>query len=644
MKKDKSVEIVRERELQGWARIAFSSIAVLFGLFHLYYSTIGITTTMTLRSGHLLLVLLLGFLLYPSTRKSTRTSSVNKPTVLDMIFMGLAVASGTYIIVMYPTLVWRLGITTKLDIFFALIDLIIIIELTRRMVGITLPIIASLSIIYALMGPYFPGILSHKGYDFPRVMSQLYLTLEGIYSVALGVMVSYVYLFILFGIIFLKTGGADLFVKLSLALTGHLRGGPAKTAVIGSALMASISGSSSANIVTTGSFTIPMMKKMGFKPEVAAGIETAASAGGLIMPPVMGAGAFIMAEWTGHPYREIIMVAAIPAMLYLFSVYCFVNIRVNKMKIGRMQKKDLPKVTQVLKRHGHFIIPMAVLVYTLIKGYSPVMAALTGIFSLIGISMIKKESRLGLRGWIDTFVLAGKTCIIASMASACAGILIGIVGLTGVGLKFSSMVMTASFGNIFLAIGLIGLASLVLGMGLPVTVAYITLAILAGPGLMELGIPMLTAHLIIFWFSQDSQVTPPVCIPAYQAAALAHAAPMKTGVEAWKIAKGLYLIPFLMAYTNILLNGTLWEIVRSAISSALALFILSSILERYLITKTRVSEFTLLCLALLAALWPSVVLNILGGCLVGVVFIMQRHHAKTYSGTPAVIREVKFTN
>ena len=368
----------------------------------------------------------------------------------------------------------------------------------------------------------------------------------------IGVAATFVFIFVLFGAFLEKTGGGNFFIDLAYAVAGRYRGGPAKTAVIASGFMGSVSGSAVANVVTTGSFTIPMMKKIGYKPHVAGAIEAAASTGGQLMPPIMGAGAFLMAEFTNTPYLHIIKIAIIPAHDVLSHGIALCPHRRVQGRAQGTGPQTLPKVWTTLKNGWHFLFPVAVLIYVLVNNYSPMMAGFVAVVSTLVAVHGAQSSRLGIKGIIEALELGARNAVMVSVACAAAGIIVGMVGLTGMGLKFSSLVVSLSGGVRLFAILLIGLASLVLGMGLPVTASYIVLVILAGPALMDMGVPLLTAHMIVFWYSQDANVTPPVSLASFAGAGIAGANPMRTGFTSWKLAKGLYLIPIVMAYNPLL--------------------------------------------------------------------------------------------
>lgn len=549
-------------------------ISVFMAVYHLYFATIGFLTEMNWRAGHLIFAAVLVILSRPLRYGK-------KGVFVDGMLILLTLVSGFYIIIEYPNMSMRMGAPLVRDIVVGTFSTLVVLEITRRTMGLPLVLISVTFLLYSMIGGHLPGILGHRGFDYDRVITQTYMTLEGIHGLPLGVMVKYVYFFVLFAGFLDATGAGKWFIDFAFALTGRSRSGPAQTAVFSSGLMGSISGSAVANTVATGSFTIPLMKKVGYSPTVAGAIEAAASTGGQIVPPIMGAGAFIMAEWTGIPYREIILVSIVPAILYYLSVSFFVHIRALKIGIQPVPADQLPAVKEQILRGAHYMIAILLLIVMLVFGFSPTYSVCMGILALVIVSFFRKESRLKWPAVLDALESAALKAVPVSAACAAAGIVVGTVGLTGLGLKFSAMVISVAGGHQILAILLVLFASLFLGMGLPVTAAYVVLAVLAVPGLRELGISAMAAHLMVLWYSQDSNVTPPVCLAAYAAAGISGGDPMKTGMYSWALAKGLYLIPLLFIYTTILTGGVL-EILLVGAMGAIGLFSMTLALEGYL--------------------------------------------------------------
>ncbi len=509
------------------------------------------------------------FLLYPWSKKNP-----GKGLYLDLVFILLAAVITVYILFFQQELhLERNSIPIMRDYIFAGIAIVLLLIGTWRASGFIIPVLSIVFLSYALfLGKIIPGIFHYRGVSPGRLLYRMYLTDEGIFGTICTISSTYVFLFILFGAFLLKSGAGDFIIQLAKALAGRRVGGPAKIAVVSSGFMGSVSGSAVANTVSTGSMTIPLMKEMGFDPAFAGGVEASASTGGQLMPPIMGAGVFIMAQWTGIPYLHIITVAAIPAVMYFLTVGFFVHIEALKQGIGIPDQADIPGVFQVLKNGFVFLIPVGLLIGLLVRGFTPTYSACIGIGSIIVVSWFRKETRMSLKDILDTLYIGSRNAISTSAILICAGIVIAVTGITGLGVTFSGQVIALSMGIKLLAIILVALASLFLGMGLPVTASYIFLAVLAGPALEQLGMSLLAAHMIIFWYSQDANVTPPVCLAAYAASGVAGSKPLETGIYSWKLSKGLYLIPLLFAYTPILFEGPIHEVLWIAVSATIGLF------------------------------------------------------------------------
>jgi len=640
-------------------------IAWLFVAFQLYTAGYAPMTAIFQRSIHLGFVLLLLFLTVPASKRF--------PPWLRWLVDGALIAATLvvvgYIYFNYDEIIDRFGWWEPADVWLGVVATLLVLEATRRAIGWPMTLIALFFLAYAYLGPYFPGVFAHKGYELDRLATQLYLTTEGIFGLPLGVAATFVFIFILFGALLEATGAGKFFIDLAYALAGQSRGGPAKASVISSAFMGSLSGSAIANVVTTGAFTIPLMRRLGYKPEEAAGVEAAASTGGQIMPPIMGAGAFLIAEYTGVPYLEIVKLSVIPAILYFMTVYLFVDAIAAKRGMRGLPKSELPPLGKVLAEGWHFLLPLFILIYYLLKNVSAMKVGFIGVlavvlsanlrarpgprwlrllhyayhlamlafllyvgmqsrqgitlgqfYALVGgtlLSTLSPLSPLSLSRLAEALVQGAKSAIPVSVATAAAGIIVGVVGLTGVGLKFSGLVLSASGGITLVALVLVALASLVLGMGLPVTASYIVLVILAGPALADLGVPLIVAHLVVFWLSQDSNVTPPVALAAYAASGLAGADPMKAGFMAWKFAKGLYLIPLLMVYRpGVMLEGGMALIAKDVFLAVLALAAFVGVLEGFLARPLLPWARVLLLVGGLLIFAPGLGLELLGAAIV----------------------------
>jgi TRAP transporter 4TM/12TM fusion protein len=625
--KDK-VKLGGKRQLRGVLSVIGTGIAVTLALFQLYTAGFGALTAMFQRGIHLMLILALVFLYYPISNKASR-DRFDIYLIFDLILFILSFIVVLYIIVSFDEIIIRQGDWATPDVVLGIVAVLLVMEAARRTIGNFMSIICVLFVLYAYLGPYMPGVFGHKGYNLYRIIGQLYLTTEGLFGLPLGVAATFVYLFVLFGSFLEGTGGGAFFTQFAYSLTGRMAGGPAKTAVIASGFMGSVSGSAVANVVTTGSFTIPMMKRTGYKPHIAGGIEAAASTGGQLMPPIMGAGAFLMAEFTNTSYLEIVKISIIPACLYYFATYCFVHFRAKKMGIQALNKKDIPNFWETIKSGYQFFIPIAVLVFFLVKHYSPMMVGFVGVISVFAVSFIRKNTRIGLKDIVRLLEKGSHNAVMVSAACAAAGIIVGMVTLTGLGLKFSSIVLSFAGGIKGVAIVLVGIAALFLGMGLPVTAAYIVLVILAGPALMEMGMCLLTAHMVVFWYSQTSNVTPPVALASFAAAGVAESKAMPTAFASCAAAAGIYVIPILMAYRPLLLNGPPLEVVTAVLSSTAGLLALSSLLVGYLARDNTVWHRVLVGISALALFVPYHAVNVGGGFLLLLVFLIQKKMNRT---------------
>jgi len=632
MAKQEAVKLGGKRQFRGILSLMGTGIAVALALFQLHTAGFGALTAMFQRGIHLMLILAMVFLYYPISRRASR-ERFDIYLIFDLILFVLSFVIVLYIVFSFDQIIWRQGDWTSLDVGLGIVAIILVVEAARRVIGSFMSIICVLFVLYAYLGPHMPGILGHKGYGIHRIVGQLYLTTEGLFGLPLGVAATFVYLFVLFGSFLEGTGGGAFFTRFAYALTGRMVGGPAKTAVIASGFMGSVSGSAVANVVTTGSFTIPMMKRTGYKPHIAGGIEAAASTGGQLMPPIMGAGAFLMAEFTNTSYLEIVKIAIIPACMYYFATYCFVHLRAKKMGIMPLARKDIPNLWDTVKSGYQFFIPIAVLVYFLVKHYSPMMVGFVGVISVVLVSFLRKETRIGARDILRLLEKGSHNAVMVSAACAAAGIIVGMVTLTGLGLKFSSVVLSFAGGIKAIAIVLVGIAALFLGMGLPVTAAYIVLVILAGPALMEMGMYLLTAHMIVFWYSQTSNVTPPVALASFAAAGVAESKPMQTGFASCAAAVGLYVIPILMAYRPLLLNGPTVDVVIAVVSSSVGLMALSSMLVGFLARDNKILDRVLLGLSALALFVPDNAANLGGGLLLLGIFLIQKRKNRAECAT-----------
>src|SRR5512139_1563971 len=449
------------------------------------------------------------------------------------------------------------------------IGTLLTLEAARRIVGLPIVVIASTFLVYAYLGPYFPGFLTHRGYSVERIVSHMYFTTEGILGIPLGVSATFIFLFILFGAFLEKTGIGKLFIDIANAIAGWAAGGPAKVAVITSALEGTVSGSSVANTVGSGSFTIPMMKKLGYRPEFAGAVEASASTGGQIMPPVMGAAAFLMAEFIGIPYIDIAKAAAIPACLYFAGIFIEVHFEAKRCGLKGKAWDQIPRTWTVLKERGHLFVPLIAIIYILTEGCTPSRAALVGLVLSVVAGAIKKATRMSVPEIFNALEAGARGALGVAIACATAGIIVGVVTLTGLGLKMANGLVELAGGNLLFTLFFTMITSLILGMGVPTTANYIITSTIAAPALIQLGVHPLAAHLFVFYFGIIADITPPVALAAFAGAGIAKADPMKTGITATKLAIGAFITPYIFVYNPSMLwiDVTWYGFIQTLITS-----------------------------------------------------------------------------
>lgn len=543
-------------ELKRFEQILFDVCAIGLLFFYSYAAVISPAATQYHRGIYVIITYVLVFLLYRSKSIIGR--------VIDYLLIILSILSISYWIYNFEAINYRTGAETPLDMGIAVVGVLLGIELARRVVGNVFVIIGVIMLCYGVYGDYMPDLISHAGDSFPSLCTSIFYKSDGIFGIMANVLATYILLFVLFGAFLEKCGAQKFFIDFPLAAVGHKIGGPAKVSVIASGLFGSISGSAIANTVSTGAFTIPMMKKAGFKPHIAGGIEPAASIGGMFMPPIMGAGGFIMAELTGLPYSRIMLVALFPAIMYFFSVFVMVHYEAKKNNI--VGERSEQSAWEIFKAEWYYTIPLIVITIFMLYGYSPGYSAILGLISCLVISWFRKETRIGPKEFLEAARSGAESSLKIGATVGVIGIIIGVLTFSGLVLTFADIVIELAGGSLILTILLIALASLVLGMGVPVTAAYLITAVVAVPALTHLGVNELAAHMIVYWLSQDSNITPPVCIAAFAGATIAKANMWKTAFSAFKFAKFLYLGPFLFGFVpGFSLTGTSTDIIKAFI-------------------------------------------------------------------------------
>ena len=625
-------KIETKRELTGRAAAVVSLIAVGFSVYQLVTVGYRLPPALQHRAVHVSFALVLAFLMYPASKKTR-----GRIMWYDIILAALSVVVGGYIVANYWKIIYRIGAPTTMDVVMGTLAIALAMEACRRTMGLPLVTVAGVFLAYALFGQHLPGALSHKAYSYARVIEHMYLTMEGIYGVAIYVTATFVFIFFVFGSLLHESGGSKAFIDLSFALAGRYRGGPAKAAVVASGLMGTISGSAFANVVGTGTFTIPLMKKVGYRPAFAGGVEAAASSGGQIMPPIMGAAAFIMAEMTGVPYRNIIIHAAIPAVLYYVAVFMMVDLEAARTNLRGLKPDELPALWDTLKRGVLLLVPPAGIIYFLMAGFTEIKASFYATMLVLVVSMFRADTRLTWRRFLAALESAAKGAVSLVAACALAGLIVGSVTLTGLGLKFADLVVTLSGNNLYLAMFLTMVASIIMGMGMPTAALYIILATMVAPALTKLGVPTVAAHLFIFYYGCFAAVTPPVALSSYVAAAIAKADPFKTAFTGWKIASSAFIMPFVFAaYPQMLLLKGLETATFLVVGcSLLAIVAFSAAFEGYLSAPLSMVQRAVLFLAAAMCLRPGPMTGSIGLAGVTAVVLWQKYGGIGRDARPA---------
>ena len=693
------------RTYTGVMARAVAAIAITFSCFQLYTTVFGVLDAMIQRSIHLSFGLALVYLLYPANKKWSR----EKLHPLDLALAILGVLAPMYIVANYGQLVLRAGTATPMDMVVGTVGILLVLEAARRVVGLPIIIIAGLFILYAFLGPYIPGRMAHRGVDLADLVQHIFFTTEGVFGIPLGVSSTFIFLFILFGAFLEKTGLGQFFIDISNAIAGWASGGPAKVAVISSALEGTVSGSSVANTVGSGSFTIPMMKRLGYKPEFAAAVEATASTGGQLMPPIMGAAAFLMAETTGIPYARIALAAVIPAFLYYASVFAQVHFEAKRLGLRGLRKDELPSFTDIFFRRGYLLIPLVGIVWLLVSGFTPMLAAFYAIvlslaaallgwwaplpvggmivlfavmkpaFSvgpngadgilkyftemtpmgalaglglvLLGFLVFGKKPKISGREMVSGLESGARGAVGVLAACACAGIIIGVVTKTGLGLKMGSVLVNLAGDSLFLTMVFTMFTSLILGMGVPTTANYVITSTIAAPAIImilakQAGIPMgpdmpmkiiLPAHMFAFYFGILADVTPPVALAAFAGAGIAKANPMKTGFQAIKLAVAAFLVPyiFVMNPAMLLIDVQTWPAIQMIITSLIGIIGVAAGTMGYFITNMAWWERVVFAAGGVLMVDPSAITDLVGLGLLATGVVIQVMKRRAAKATPA---------
>lgn len=614
----------RYRTLTGLQGKFISMWLIAMSLFHL--ATAGLITMPLAiqRAIHLTFAITAVFILYPATRSGAKNHTPWYDWVLAMA--GLAVIG--YVAVFFNDIARRGADPTSIEIYLGIAAIVLIVEGGRRVVGNVLPCLSMIFLAYCYFGNHVPGIFQIRGYSISRIIQHMYLTPEGIFGLALGVSATFVIVFIIFGAFLSQSGGARFFNELALAVAGSRPGGPAKVAVVASGLLGTISGSSVANVATTGAFTIPLMKRVGYLPYYAGAVEACASTGGQLMPPIMGAGAFIMSEFLGIPYLTIAGAAIIPAFLYYSAIFTNVHIRARKRGLQGLPKDQLPVLKDVMREDGHLIIPVIVIIATLLMKYTPLRAGFIGVISVIIVSALKKNTRMSVASILKALEEGARGALGVAMACALVGFIVGTSSLTSLGLTISNNIIEIAGGKLLLTLVMAMCACIILGMGLPTTANYIVCSTIIAPALIGMSVQPLAAHLFVFYFGIMADITPPVCLAAFTGAGIAGASPSKTGFTATRIAIASFMLPYCFVYNPMLLlqNIVYWELAVLVISAFLGVMMLAGALEGWLFRDLKAYERIIVGVASVAAIHNDITVSI---CSIIVLLVSSYYFYKT---------------
>jgi len=604
-------------------KISAAITAISISGFHLYTGAFGIIEAYGMRTIHLMTLMTLAFLYWPASKKWNRETSA----IIDIPLALICLAIDIYLMLNHyriTTREWYTGPLNGFDIAFGWITMVLLLEVTRRVAGLALPIVAVCFVGYTLFGQFLPYPFTIRSPNLLIFIDHMFMTPHAIFGVPVGVSATFVFLFILFASLLDQTGAGKFIINFSLSAVGWAIGGPAKVAVIASGLFGTISGHSVANVYGTGTFTIPLMKKMGYKPEYAGGVEAAASAGGQIMPPIMGAAAFIMAEIIGVSYLSICKAALLPALLYFTAVFASTHIEALKMGLKSIPRSELPPFKETILQGFHFTIPIFLLIFVLIRGFTPFRAAFVAIIALLIVAMARKSSRLTVSQFLTALVKGAKNAVVIASCCACAGIVVGCLDITGLGIKFVDIILNLSQGIFPLLLLLVMLACLVLGMGVPTAPAYIIVAMIAAPSLVKVGLSPISAHMFVFYACLLSAITPPVALAAYAGAAIAEANVIKTGTNAAKLGFVKYIVPFVFVYNPaLLLEGSAPFIIFSFATAFVGTIGLSAAMEGFLLTYLSWLNRVLLLAGSIMLLISDIPTDIAGVILLSVAIILN---------------------
>ncbi|QTX31194.1 TRAP transporter permease [Aminithiophilus ramosus] len=616
----------RYRDLVGWQGLLVTAVAVALSLFHFYTAGFGLLLAIKQRAFHLGVVLFLVFVLYPMSNKSSR----NKTPWYDFV-LGAAAAYGCfYLIIHFQTLLLRSGLPTQVDVIMGFVTVGLLLEATRRVSSPVLPVIAICFLLYCYFGRSFPSLFQHRGFSVLRIVNHMYLGTEGVFGIPIEVSSTFVFMFILFGSVLEQTGMGRFIIDLAMALAGGATGGPAKVAVLSSGLMGSISGSSVANVCTTGMFTIPLMKSVGYKPYFAGAVEAVASTGGQIMPPVMGAAAFIMAQFMGVPYLQVAAAAIVPALLYYFAVLVQVHLEATRLGLKGLPRNQLPKMGPLMKARGHLLLPLFGIIYFLVAGYTPLKAAFNGILITVVVSYVNRQTMLTPKKMLIALESGAKGALGVACACATVGIIVGTATLTGLGLRIASAIVAIAHGMLLPTLLLTMVTCILLGAGLPTTANFIVTSTMAAPALFELGVPPMAAYMFVLYFGIAADLSPPVALAAYAGAGIAGDDPMKTGMTAVKLALAGFIVPYIYVFNPmlVLVDATPVAFSMAVLTACLGVFLLGMSTIGHYKVKLPLYLRGLALVGALGLLIPGTLTDVTGASIMVLIHVLQVARAK----------------
>ena len=620
--------IIATSEFRIWVKRLAYSLAVIMSAFQVYVAATGSMETMALRAMHLTFVLTLIYL----AQIAKRQGAFSWRDPLDLLLCAASLVVGLYAFVEWETMGMEVAYPSEVQLLIGGMLIVLVLDATKRAMGLAIPLIAVIFMFYAFFGEYIP-LAGHRGYPVWRIIGNLTMATEGIYGSVLGVSATYIFLFVLFGAFLEQSGASSFFINLSMAFFGQTRGGPAKVGTVASGLFGMVSGSAVANVMAVGPLTIPMMTRLGYPPNFSGGVISVAGTGGQLMPPVMGAAAFIIAETLQVSYMAVCKAAFIPAVLYYLSLWFIIDCRARRDNIQALPKNEVPDWKEVIAKGFYLALPVILLVFFLaVLNWSPLKSGLWSIASLIAVSMVRKETRLTPKTLMDAMASGAEGCLSVAIVCAIAGVIIGVLNLTGLGIKFSQLLVTLSFGFKPLLLVLTMVAGLILGMGMTATSVYIILAVLVAPALINMGVEPMAAHLFAFYFGILSAITPPVAVASFAAASITKTSPNAVGMEGWKIGSAGFIIPFMFLYSPVLLmQGSLFEIVYSFMTASIGIYAIACAIEGWLGRRLGpIQRIALFCCALLL-IDSGLVTDIIGFAILMAVYIPGKLQARKLS-------------